>query len=455
MGKSTRLALFLICMFSIILSSCGSTDSSPSAFGRGNLWTWKSGSNTVDQTGTYGSIGVTDINNVPGARLNAISWIDVSNNMWLFGGYGYDSTGLGHLNDLWKFDSTNWTWISGSNIVSQHGIYSTPGSNVPGARELPVSWIDNSGNLWLFGGYGLDSTNTLGYLNDLWKFDVIALTWTWVSGSNTVNQTGNYGTKGVPAASNVPGARYGAVSWRDSNGNLWFFGGAGYDSTGTFGDLNDLWKFDGTNWTWVSGSNVVNQHGTYSTPGSNVPGARDSAVSWIDGSGHLWLFGGYGIDSVGTAGDLNDLWKFDGSNWTWVSGSNIVNQSGIYGTQGTPAASNVPGVRWSAVSWIDGSGYLWLFGGYGLDSVGMAGDLNDLWKFDGSNWTWVSGSNIVNQSGIYGPIKGLPLASTVPGARDSAVSWIDSSGRLWLFGGIGYDLNGTSDYLNDVWRYQP
>jgi hypothetical protein len=66
MGKSTRLALFLICMFSIILSSCGSTDSSPSAFGRGNLWTWKSGSNTVDQTGTYGSIGVTDINNVPG-----------------------------------------------------------------------------------------------------------------------------------------------------------------------------------------------------------------------------------------------------------------------------------------------------------------------------------------------------------------------------------------------------
>ena len=387
MGKSTRLALVLICMFSIILSSCGSTDTSPSAYSRGNLWTWKSGSNTIDQTGIYGTKGVTDINNVPGARLNAVSWIDVSGYLCLFGGYGYDSTGTkGHLNDLWKFDGSNWTWISGYNIASQYGNYGTKSipaaSNVPGAREFPVSWRDSSGNLWLFGGYGHASVGTNDYLNDLWKFD--GTNWTWVSGSNTVDQTGNYGTKGVPAASNVPGARYGAVSWRDSSDNLWLFGGAGYDSTGTFGDLNDLWKFDGTNWTWVSGSNVVNQHGTYSTPGSNVPGARDSAVSWIDSSGHLWLFGGYGLDSVGTAGDLNDLWKFDGSNWTWVSGSNIV-----------------------------------------------------------------------NQSGIYGPIKGLPLASTVPGARWGAVSWIDISGRLWLFGGAGYDSNGTSDYLNDLWRYQP
>ncbi len=32
------------------------------------------------------------------------------------------------------------------------------------------SWIDSSGNLWLFGGYGYDSTGTVGKLNDLWQY---------------------------------------------------------------------------------------------------------------------------------------------------------------------------------------------------------------------------------------------------------------------------------------------
>jgi len=35
---------------------------------------------------------------------------------------------------------------------------------------------------------------------------------------------------------------------------------------------------------------------------------------------------------------------------------NTVNASGVYGTQGTASASNVPGARYSASSWIDSSG---------------------------------------------------------------------------------------------------
>jgi hypothetical protein len=34
------------------------------------------------------------------------------------------------------------------------------------------------------------------------------------------------------------------VSWVDAAGNLWFFGGDGYDSTGAQGYLNDLWEFE-------------------------------------------------------------------------------------------------------------------------------------------------------------------------------------------------------------------
>ena len=120
------------------------------------------------------------------------------------------------------------------------------------ARSAAVSWTDVHGNFWLFGGQGYDSNGNFGYLNDLWEFN--GTNWTLVSGSSTANQAGSYGTQGVAAAGNVPGARSGAVSWTDVHGNLWLFGGQGYDSKGNIGYLNDLWEFNGTNWAWAAGS---------------------------------------------------------------------------------------------------------------------------------------------------------------------------------------------------------
>ena len=65
-------------------------------------------------------------------------------------------------------------------------------------------------------------------------------------------------------------------------------------------------------------------------------------------------------------GLLNDLWQFDGSQWTWMGGSDTTNQRGVYGTKGVASLSNVPGARQNAVSWTDNSGTVWLFGGYGF-----------------------------------------------------------------------------------------
>jgi hypothetical protein len=70
---------------------------------------------------------------------------------------------------------------------------------------------------------------------------------------------------------------------------------------------------------------------------------------------------------------LNDLWKFNGAYWTWVSGSNLINQNGNYGTKGIANSSNIPGARFFAVSWIDSNDAIWLFGGFGYDSVGSFG----------------------------------------------------------------------------------
>jgi N-acetylneuraminic acid mutarotase len=355
-----------------------------------------------------------------------VSWSDASGNLWLFGGYGIDSTGAGgSLNDLWMFDPKlgtygEWTWMGGSSTVGsnggQSGVYGTQGTaastNVPGARNFAVSWSDASGNLWLFGGFGIDSTGKEGDLNDLWMFNPNLGTngeWTWMDGSSTVptqygGNSGVYGTRGIAASTNIPGGRASAVSWSDASGNLWLFGGSGIDSTGAGGFLNDLWMFDpklGTygEWTWMGGSSTVGSNGgnsgVYGTQGTvaytNVPGAREYAVSWRDASGNLWLFGGSGYDSTGKEGDLNDLWMFNpnlgiNGEWTWMDGSSTVptqygGNSGVYGTRGIAASTNIPGGRASAVSWSDASGNLWLFGGSGYDSTGTEGTLNDLWEY--------------------------------------------------------------------------
>ena len=372
-----------------------------------NEWTWVSGSNATDASGSYGTLAVASSTNVPPARgVGAISWTDHNDNLWLFGGYG----GNGYLNDLWKFSlsSKQWTWMSGSKTAEAKGVYGTRGfasaTSVPGARRSAVNWIDATGNLWIFGGDGVDSTGEVGGLNDLWEFNPSNYEWTWMGGSDTRLAAGVYGTKGVSSTTDVPGYRESAISWIDSHGNFWLFGGVGGSIIS--GDLNDLWEFNQTSktWTWMAGNNSVNEVGIYGAKGvaatTNLPGARDSAVSWADGAGNFWLFGGRGMDSSNEMGVLNDLWKFSPSTkqWTWVNGNSTVDQNpnncyysdgvgeicaypGVYGMEGTPAAGNAPGSRWSATTWTDSQGNLWMFGGLGIDSGRGAGQLNDLWRY--------------------------------------------------------------------------
>ncbi len=321
--------------------------------------------------------------------------------------------------------------------------------------------------------------------------------WTWVGGSNTLGsnfqQPGVYGTLGTAAAANTPGGREQALTWIDASGKTWLFGGYGEDSTGVGygGLLNDLWRFDPTlgtagEWAWMGGSTITpasttfgaaGQPGTYGTLGvaapSNFPGGREQAASWLDASGKLWMFGGEGIDVHGISGQVNDLWMFDatlGANgeWTWMGGSNTVpglfaGQSGIYGTLGTAAPTNIPGGRYGSANWKDAAGNFWMFGGSGSDAIGSQGGtayLNDLWKYTPSatgntgEWTWMGGSNTGNQAGLYGTL-GTPAPTNIPGGRDAPASWTDASGNFWLFGGLGQDANNNFAYLNDLWMYNP
>ncbi len=424
------------------------------------------------------------------------------------------------MNDLWvcimssdycqwqlvgAYDTTAVTLSSGPSTIGaqiianaqhegQSGYY--PGTPLaPQARLGAGTWTDSSGNLWLFGG---KSTGAL-FLNDLWKLDTSAFnggnytttegTWSLVAGSSLPDQPGTY-TGGTSS----PGARVNPVSWTDTSGNLWLFGGLGYDGSGNIGYLNDLWEYTGGHWVWVSGgsTNLANQDGVYGTPGtaaaSNIPGGRHEAVGWADASGNLWLFGGEGEDSVGTTnGILNDLWMYHiaSNQWTFVMGSTTANQTGEYGLQplvGPPdttgaagtagltggTAGTLPGSRWGASGWTDAGGNLWLYGGWGLDSTATNGNgaLNDLWVYTPNTtagqpgtWTWVKGSNTGSDNGQYGSLTRpyLTYYGWTPGGRSNTTRWVDGNGQLWLFGGEGYDFTSTTGngYLNDMWRYLP
>jgi len=426
-------------------------------------WTWVGGSKTANASAVYGTQGTPAATNIPGPRIEAATWIDPSGNLWLFGGWQIEGAVEVELNDLWEYNPSTgqWTWMSGSNASGASGVYGTVGtpaaSNVPGARRAGASWTDAMGNLWLFGGYGIDSGGNTGALNDLWKYSPSIGQWTWAGGSSTVNAAGVYGTQGSAAPANVPSAREESVAWTDASGNFFMFGG--YSTVPAPGGvLNDLWKYDlsTSEWTWIAGSNTLNASGVYGTKGtavaSNIPGARAQAVAWIDSTGNFWLFGGVGYDSAGISEALNDLWKYSpgSTQWTWVSGSNTAGTPGVYGTLGVAASANGPGPLQGPVTWSDTAGNLWLFGNDGASP-------NNLWKFSTSagQWTWMGGvAQVGANSGVYGTL-GVAAATNEPGARSGALSWTDSAGHFWLFGGAGYDSAGNQGSLNDLWKYAP
>lgn len=204
-------------------------------------WTFVSGAqNTTNSIGVYSGYTMT-----PGARFGHCLWIDASQNIWVYGGQGYDNNaadGAVFLNDLWEYSSGKWAWKGGSRTGDNQGVYGTVGSpssaNVPGSRYGASGMVDASNAFWLFGGTGYDASGNGGELNDLWTYSPSSSQWTWMGGSNAVDQSPVFGTQGIPASANQPGGLQNTSGWVDRLGNIWIMGGAQPAV-----DYNDLWEF--------------------------------------------------------------------------------------------------------------------------------------------------------------------------------------------------------------------
>jgi hypothetical protein len=267
------------------------------------------GSDLTDQPGVYGTQGVADSANTPGAREETTAnWVDQQNNLWLYGG-------LFAPDDLWKYNIANneWTWVkgfnSGTSIVPVYGTLGIPSnSNTPGTRYIYAKWIDAQDNLWLFGGF---ANATSSARNDLWKYDPLINEWMWMNGPNTGNDNGIYNNYCSPDSAGHPRARLeNRAAWTDTDGKFWMMGGWVDFAINT---INDMWYYTPATdeWTWVSGNTVQNYAGLYGVQGVpnpyNDPPARGGAVSWIDDQCQLWLFGGWSNNQLARK---NDVWKF-------------------------------------------------------------------------------------------------------------------------------------------------
>jgi len=455
-------------------------------------WVWEAGVNlssspsTAAVQGVYGTQGVAAAGNMPGGRDSPSTWTDSQGKFWMFGGKGVDGSGtFGELGDLWEYDPTTqqWTFWNGPQVANSAPSYGTQGvaasTSQPGGRRGAMVWVASNQQVWLFGGIGYDLTNVATDLPlaDVWMLDPTSHNWTFEGGSQGLVISpflGSYGTQGTAAMSNLPGARAAASTWTDSSGLFWMFGGAYVGSNGAVSHYNDLWVYDWHTqlWTWMSGTDQLDQYGVAGgTPGSpvpgsssvsNVPGARLAASAWQDSNGNFWLFGGSGYDLSGVSSPsvLSDLWMFNPTNltWTWAGGAGVTGITATYGTQGTPAAGNIPGARYSATVWTDSAGQFWLFGGNGLADTGTTvGLLNDLWNFNPTTqqWTFVTGGKTTNDvnSASYGTI-GVAAPGNMPGDRAGASGWVDSAGNFWMFGGLGFDSTGANfGELNDFWKF--
>jgi len=341
-----------------------------------NEWAWIRGPGISNQYGIYGTQGISSPNNNPGCRgYGIMSWVDSSNNLWFFGGYGYSANQNGCLGDLWEYsiNTDEWTWMKGSDSISYIGNYGTIGIenslNNPRSRdENNGTWTDGFNNLWLFGGRPFSGGN----LNDLWKFNIANNCWTWINGSDSSNYPSSYGIKGIPDTNNNPGAKYVYSTWKGQNNDLWMFGG----------DFkNDLWRYNIASniWTWMSGTNYSDTFGNY---GANCISSvnfisrckYENRAHWTLNCDNFINFGGMTINYV-----MNDLWNYNvySNEWTLINGNSLLSQHGSYGIKYVSNSTNIPSSRLGSIGWKDLNGNLWMFGGQNYTGYRC----NDMWRF--------------------------------------------------------------------------
>ena len=416
-------------------------------FGQEMQWTWMGNRSTGQETRpVYGQKGIPDLGNSPGNITQSVSWTDEEGDFWTYS-MGWVFGPQYPRNVVWKLEDEKWVWVAGDPKGDGKPVQGTKG--VPGAMNTPgerpgASTYYHNGILYLFGGRTFADNDY--FMSDLWQWD--GEEWTYITGPVDGKIAGVWGIKGVGAPENQPEGRQGATCWVDDNGDFWVFGG-GSDQ----GTLNDLWKWDGTYWTWMHGADSFYGRGVYPKKGvvdpNAVPGSRTFPVAWTDTTGSVYIFGGQGYATSNRIITLNDLWKWDGKQWIWLKGDKSDDGLSHYGIQNVPNKLNTPPPKVNFYYWKDDQDNFWVYGGRKIGSHSP----DDLWRWDGKDWTWMRGDTQSLSQPMYG-VQGVEAHTNTPGSRDWGVQWAGKNGEFWLYGGW-IDDSSSRGSSHDLWRLRP
>ncbi len=288
--------------------------------------------------------------------------------MLVFGGFATD-TGRDQ-NDLWEWDGAIGVWKD-----------RTPIGLRPGPSQAAVMVYDQRrARMLMFVGEDDVTGGTA--------------TWEWDPA------TGFWFDRSPPGGSpSPPGRTFFAMAYDSGRGTAVLFGGT--SAVTPFGDLNDIWEWDGAAGTWT-------QRLPNGDP--NSPGARhDMAMAYDSARGKVVLWGGYG----GSGPD--DTWEWDGSagSWTHLLGVNGPASDG--GARMAYDAARQKLVLWGGGNWTTSS---------------------TLWEYDPAGPGW----------------RNQTPAGTLPcGVEDVGLAYDVARGRTVLFGGVG-NCPGNS-YTNEVWDW--
>eukprot|EP00026_Physarum_polycephalum_P002550 Phypoly_transcript_02557.p1 GENE.Phypoly_transcript_02557~~Phypoly_transcript_02557.p1 ORF type:complete len:777 (+),score=74.20 Phypoly_transcript_02557:61-2391(+) len=398
----------------------------------------------------------------------------------------------------------NWTSFGTQDIESHFGDVAGPGS-----RTFAHTWVDSSGNFYLFGGIGFASqcTNRVIY-GDVWKYSTTSQAWqnitqtssfgplaggiTWLSENledvyiyggfsdlTTYNGTskvfinpiassglmyvyhmiGNYWEISHQSiqlnyAQNEPGPRLGSVAWVQ-DGKMMLYGGMD-----TNGDVRrDMWIFDAeTKWTYISGGDqVANQLSNSTMPGC-VFGASGVMI-FAD----LYILGGRDFQGA----DSPEVWRFNG---TWLHLGNlekgmsyaaaftttidVITLVGGYTTQGPISDIVEYDINGPEISRVTNSTIDPRFGMPLWNNIFYGGTGNnnliysDMWLVtNGNDIEALTSMNWVQLPSQY-------TVGEIPSVRVNAMTWTDpTTGDMWMFGGQpGYTCINLNNGMNDMWR---
>lgn len=128
-------------------------------------------------------IGFTDNEQpYPNCKVKPLVWIDQSSNFFMYGGLERHFNGMMETDDFWKWEDNSWhklknkTFSCYSNVLFRLSDYERGNEN-PSCRANSVTWIDQKGDYWFWGGYSRDQLKA-----DIWSYSNKKGTWTWEGG---------------------------------------------------------------------------------------------------------------------------------------------------------------------------------------------------------------------------------------------------------------------------------